>query len=45
MAAPEAPKPFAERHYTVLGNITRGQIMVSGGGLIPPWAPLNMEGI
>ena len=35
----------AERHYTVLGNITRGQIMVSGGGLIPPWAPLNIEGI
>ena len=35
----------AERHYTVLGNITRGKIMVAGGGLIPPWAPLNMEGI
>lgn len=33
------------RHYTVLGNITRGLILVSGSGLIPPWAPLNMEGI
>jgi hypothetical protein len=35
-----------ERHYTVLGNICRGKIIVvPGGGLPPPWAPLNLEGV
>ncbi len=35
-----------ERHYTVLGNICRGKIVVlPGGGLPTPWAPLNLEGV
>lgn len=36
----------AQRHYTVLGNICRGKIMVEfGAGLAAPWAPLNLEGV
>lgn len=36
----------AQRHYTVLGNICRGKIIVSPGGNLPaPWAPLNLEGV
>lgn len=35
-----------ERHYTVLGNICRGKIVVlPGGGLPAPWAPLNLESV
>ncbi len=36
----------ARLHYTVLGNICRGKIMVeSGTPLAAPWAPLNLEGV
>jgi hypothetical protein len=30
---------------TVVGNITGGNIMVRGGPLAPPWAPLNLQGV
>ena len=30
--------------YTVLGNITSGQILVPSAPLGPPWAPLNVQG-
>jgi hypothetical protein len=35
----------APRHYTVLGNICRGKIMVGGVDLGVPWAPLNLVGV
>jgi len=30
---------------TMLGNLTRGKILVNGAGLLPPWQPLNVEGV
>jgi hypothetical protein len=30
---------------TVLGNITRGQILVNGAGLPQPWQPFNVQGV
>jgi hypothetical protein len=35
----------AEQHFTVLGNICRGRIMVNGGPLPQPWMPLNLQGV
>lgn len=34
-----------DRHYTVLGNLCHGKIMVNGTGLVSPWASLNREGL
>lgn len=34
-----------ERRFTVVGNIAGGKIIVNGGGLPAPWAPLNLEGV
>ncbi len=35
----------AREHYTVLGNICAGKIVVSPGGLASVWAPLNIQGV
>jgi hypothetical protein len=36
----------AQRHYSLLGNICRGKIVVEfGNPMPPPWAPLNLEGV
>jgi hypothetical protein len=34
-----------DRAHTVLGNLTRGQILVNGGPLSSLWAPLNVVGV
>jgi len=34
-----------DQHYTVLGNICRGRILVNGVAIIAPWAPLNRQNV
>jgi hypothetical protein len=35
-----------DRHYTIVGNIARGKIVLNGGnGIGAPWTSLNREGI
>jgi hypothetical protein len=34
-----------EQHFTVLGNICRGRILVNGGALPGPWGPLNLQNV